>query len=1061
MTFYDVLDQVVALLQRQGRVSYRALKREFALDNDYVEDLKEELIGAKQLATDEDGRFLVWTGAQEPVVAPSSFSPPQSLAPPTALPPSEAERRQLTVMFCDVVGSTALSEQLDPEDLREVVRAYHQTCATVIQRYEGHTAQHLGDGLLVYFGYPAAHEDDAHRAVRAALGIVKAMQHLSVPTVALPYPLQVRIGVHTGLVVIGEIGGSEKHEVLALGETPNLAARLQGLAAPDTVVMSSATYRLSEGFFTCRSLGLSLVKGISAPIDVYQVLEESGLQSRFEVAVGAGLTPLVGRAEELALLQQRWEQAKAGTGQVVLLSGEPGIGKSRLVQTLKEEVSAEGAIRLEFRCSPYHQNSAFSPILDHLQRFLQFAPHDSPQDKLAKLAQRLAAYRFPQVDTLPLMAALLSLPHPEGSAPLTLSPQKQKQKTQDALVTWLVEEAEHAAVYCVWEDVHWIDPSTLDVLTLLLAQAPTSRLLTVLTFRPEFTPPWRPHSYITQLTLTRLGRVQVEALVERVTGGKPLPAEVVQQIVTKTDGVPLFVEELTKMVVESGLVAAVGDHYELSAQLPPLAIPSTLQDSLMARLDRLAPVRKVAQLGATLGREFSYELLQAVAAVDEDALQKGLRQLVEAELVYQRGVPPRATYIFKHALIQDAAYHSLLKSTRQQYHQQIAHMLEARFPEIKEQQPELVAHHYTEAGLIEQALPYWRQAGERATRRSAYVEAIHHLTRGLEVLQALADTPERATQELTLQLTLREALVTVKGYASPEVQHTALRAQTLCQQLGDTPQHVEVLLWVCAVHYALAEHHRAREVAEQCLSLAHRVPDAPHVSVHNHLGMTLYSRGEFPLAYDALKQALLLYDPPKHSPFAFPTPQDFRMACLSYAAWVLWYLGYPEQALQSSQEAVTWAVGLSHPFSLAYAWVCAAAFHTLRREKNLTCERAEAALTLATEQGFPVWAAYGTILRGWALAVQGQGEAGRAQLHRGMAACRIMGIEFFRSQCLAWLAEAYEKEGQIEEGLQVLAEALAVVEKTGERFYEAELYRLKGELLLAQQNNIPRNKNQQ
>jgi class 3 adenylate cyclase len=715
--------------------------------------------------------------------------------PTTAPPPApEAERRQLTVMFCDLVGSTPLAEKLDPEDLRQVILAYQQVCAEAIRRFDGYLARYVGDGLLVYFGYPQAHEDDAQRAVRAGLGIVAALPELNTrlrPLVGAQHaaPLQIRIGIHTGLVVVGDMGGGGYRDPLAIvGETPNIAARLQGLAEPDTVVISEATARLVQGLFECHDRGPQALQGVSTPVPVYRVLRESEAQSRFEASVRTGLTPLVGREEELGLLRRRWEQAKAGEGQAVLLSGEPGIGKSRLVQTLKEHAGAEGATRIEFRCSPYHQNSAFYPIIEHLQRFLQFAPHDTPQAKLGKLQQALARYRFPQADTLSLLAALLSLPHPEGDPPLTLSPQKQKQRTQEALVAWITEEAERATVYCAWEDLHWADPSTLEVLTLFLDQVPTARVLAPLTFRPEFLPPWGNRSHLSQLTLSRLGRGQVEAMVERVTGGKALPAQVVQQIVTKTDGVPLFVEELTKTVVESGLLTAVDDHYELSGPLPPLAIPSTLHASLLARLDRLSTVREIAQLGATIGREFSYVLLQAVSPLDEATLQQGLKQLVEAELVYQRGLPPQASYLFKHALIQDAAYQALLKSTRQQYHRQIAQVLEGRFPETVETQPELVAHHYTEAGLIAQAIPYWQRAGEHASERPAYKEAISHLMKGLGLLDTLPDLPERVQQELTLQLALSSALIAVKGYTAPEVEKIVLRIQKLCQQLEETPQ---------------------------------------------------------------------------------------------------------------------------------------------------------------------------------------------------------------------------------------------------------------------------------
>lgn len=682
MTFPELLVQVRELLQSKGRVSYRALKLQFNIDDEYLNGLKDELIEAERIAADEDGKVLVWVGAAP--VPSSEFqvsSSTQPLAPRTQdlgtprpmlhAPRVEAERRQLTVMFCDLVGSTALSAQLDPEELREVIRDYQQTSATVIERFGGHIAQYLGDGLLVYFGYPVAHEDDAARAVRAGLAIIQTLRRISSPSpsqgegwgegsaVAEVHPppppppplprgareLKVRIGIHTGLVVVGEMGGSQRQEQLALGETPNIAARVQGTAQPDEVLISAATYHLVEGLFECEDRGQPDLKGIATPLTLYRVVTESQAQGRFEVTARKGLTPLIGREHELGLLRERWARVKEGEGQVVLLSGEPGIGKSRLVQELKDTVTHEGAVRIEFRCSPYHQHSAFYPILDHLQRLLQFAPEDTPQTKLSKLRQALAQYRFPQTDTLALLAALLSLPHPDDAPPITVSPQKQKEKTQAAFVAWVVEEAERQAAYLVWEDLHWLDPSSLEVLTLVLQQVPTSRMLVVLTYRPEFTPPWRPRAHSTQLTLNRLGRQQVTAMVNQVTATAVLSAEVIQQIVSRTDGVPLFVEELTKTVVES--VGSIGSIES--------AIPATLQDSLMARLDRLGPAKEIAQVGATIGREFDYALLQTVSSLHEEALQQGLQQLVEAELVYQSGVLPQARYLFKHALVQDTA----------------------------------------------------------------------------------------------------------------------------------------------------------------------------------------------------------------------------------------------------------------------------------------------------------------------------------------------------------------------------------------------------------------------
>jgi predicted ATPase/class 3 adenylate cyclase len=1060
MTFDEVLDQVRELLQRRGRVTYRSLKRRFDLDDEYLEDLKGELIRAERVAAEEDGDVLVWTGPSPGSSSTMHVSGSQpsvsSPQPPASSPqPSNArrqtldasgERRQLTVMFIDLVGSTTLSQQLDPEDYHGRVVAYQAACRQVIARYKGYVAQYLGDGVLVYFGYPAAHEDDAVRAVRSGLEIVTAVGQL-----AYTPPLQVRIGIHTGPVVVGEIGAGEHTERLALGETPNIAARVQGTANPDDVVISAATYRLVEGLFECKDRGQPELKGVATPLTLYRVSKESEAHSRFEVVVRKGLTPLIGREHEYGLLRERWQRVKDGAGQVVLLSGEPGIGKSRLMQEFKERLAHEGVTRIEFHCSPYHQNSALYPIIDHLQRLLQFAREDTSTVKLEKLQHTLSHYRFPEADTVPLLAALLSLPHPEGSPPLSGSPQKQKEKTQAALVAWLVEEAEKAAVYCTWEDLHWADPSTLEVLDLIIDQVPTVRLYVLLTFRPEFTSPWGNRSHLSQLTLSRLGPQQVEAMVERVTDGKALPVDVLQQIVSKTDGVPLFVEELTKSVLES-----IGAHSR--APLQALAIPATLQDSLMTRLDRLGTAKEIAQLGATIGRDFSYELLHLVSPVNEESLQQGLKQLVEAELVYQRGLLPQAQYLFKHALVQDTAYQSLLKSKRQQYHQQIAHILEAQFLDTKERQPELLAHHYTEAGLIEQAIPYWQQAGQKAVARSANVEAVAHLTRGLEVLKTLPDTPERVQQELTLQLVLSNALFAVKGYAAPDVEKAMTRARELCQQLGETPQLFPVLWRLVVFYFNRGEVRTAHELAEQMMRLAQSVQDQYLLSwAHKALGWTWYFLGELTSTRMHAEQAIALYDPQKHPP-SIVGMEDPRLDCLSYAAWTLWQLGYPDQALTKSQEAVALAKGLSRPFSLALALGFAAWFHSFRRAEQLAREQAEAVITLSTEQGFPYWLANGTMVRGGALTEQGEVEEGIAQIQKGLAAFRSIGAEVGRIWSLAMLAEAHGKVGQVGEGLAVLAEALDLVDKTGERVKEAELYRLKGELTLQAQIQGPTSK---
>jgi predicted ATPase/class 3 adenylate cyclase len=956
-------------------------------------------------------------------------------------------------MFCDLVDSTALASQLDPEDLREVVRAYQDTCAAVIQRFDGHIAQYLGDGLLVYFGYPQAHEDDAQHAVHTGLGIVAALETLNHRLGQRPGAhLAVRVGIHTGLVVVGEMGGGGRQEQLALGDTPNIAARLQGLAAPDTVVISAATQRLIQGYFTCQALGPQTLKGVATPLQVHQVVRPTEVQQRFDIAVARGLTPLVGREHEVGLLRDRWAQVQAGRGHIVVLSGEAGIGKSRLVQVVKDEMTGTAALRIEYRCSPEHQHSALSPVIAHLERVLAWRPDETPADRLRKLEEAVRPYPLSLGEVVPLLAALLSLPLPEERyLPLTLTPQRQKQKTLEALLTWLLALTEHQPVLFIVEDLHWIDPSTLEFLTLLVDQGPTARLLTLLTCRPEFQPPWGLRTHLTPMALQRLPQSQVEAMITQVTGGKALPPVVLQQVVTKTDGVPLFVEELTKTVLESGLLQESQEHYELTGPLPPMAIPATLHDSLMARLDRLATVKAVAQLGAVLGRTFAYEVLQAVTPLDEASLQQALARLVDAELLYQRGIPPQATYLFKHALIQDAAYQSLLKSTRQQYHQRIAQVLETRFPAAVETQPELVAQHYTAAGCAEQAVPYWQRAGQQASDRSAHLEAISHCTTGIELLKTLPETPQRTQQALTLHIALGAALQVTKGLAAPEVEHAYSQARALCQQVGETPALVPVLFGLCRVYVTRPQLHTARELGDTLLRLAHQAHDpALAVVAHYALGMTWFCLGALPAARQYLEEGIARYTPDQRRALAFRMGQDLGVICRVLAALPLWLLGYPAQALARLHEALGLAHELSHPHSLAFALVWAANVAQFRRDVPAAHEHAEAAVALATEQGFPLWGALVTSCRGWALAMQGQGEAGMAQVRQGIAAYRATGAAVHVPYLCTMLAEISAHLGYTEDGLQALVEAHTLVEQHENRWWEAEVHRLRGVLLLRQ-----------
>ena len=1016
---------------------------------------------------DECGTPLLARPVGETAAVPSAQSKPEPYQRNRPLVPdplpAPTGRRQLTVMFCDIVESMVLTGQLDPEEWRDIVRTYQATCASVIQRFGGHIAQYLGDGILVYFGYPIAHEDAAVRAVKTGLGILAQLNHMnsqlrqtghrpSLRPGAKDAPrIRLRIGIHTGQVVVGDMGAGERHEHLALGETPNIAARLQAVAKANTVVMSAVVYRLVEGFFECQTLGPHALKGKTTPISVYQVMGEEGVQSRFEVALETGLSPLVGRTEELAFLRQRWETARVREGQVVLLGGEPGIGKSRLVQELKEQVARAGEARREFRCSSYARNTAFYSVIDHLQRWLQFQGDEPEEEKFRRLETALEGYRHLPEESVALFASLLSLPLPERFAPLGLSPERQRQKTQEALVAWLAEESEGRPLLIVWEDLHWVDPSTLDLVQMLIERVAPLHLFVLLVFRSsEFTPPWPPRPPVYLLTLSRLERRPVEDLIAHVAQGQQLPQHLVEHIVAQTDGVPLFVEELTKTIIEAG----VPENGEGGA---PSAIPATLQDSLMARLDQLSSIaRDVVQIGAVLGRAFSYALIRAVWPSDEQRLARGLAQLMEAELIFQKGMLPQTRWVFKHALLQDTAYQSVLKSKRQQIHHQVADVLVKQFSDIRHHQPELVAHHYTEAGLLDQAIGFWQYAGEQAVQRSAHREGIGHFLKGLALLSELPETPDRTHRELIIQTRLGPSLMATKGYAAPEVERAYARAQELCQQLGETPHSFQVLRGLWVVHEMRAELKTARKLGEQLLALAQHLDDPDLlIEVHRALGNTLLWIGEFAHAREHLQKAIALHDPEQHQALAFQYGTDPRTVCLLYETLALWVLGYPEQALQKSREALARAEegAHQHSLSLAAALNWTGLLHQLRGEAEVTYERAVAGIALAQQCGFPDWEMIGTIFRDWAAAAQSHNEAPVEQLQKMITAWCATGAELLRPYFLGLLAEQYGKIGRSEKGLALLDEALAVVNTSAERFSEAELYRLRGELLLVRDVN--------
>ena len=732
-------------------------------------------------------------------------------------PASQAERRQITVMFCDMVGSTALSKELDPEELREVMARYQKAVGAVVERYGGHVAQYLGDGVMAYFGWPRAHEDSAHRAVRAGLDCVEAVQAL-----AGSVALAVRIGISSGPVVVGETGGGDPSVAkAAVGETPNRASRIQDLAEANSVVIGPNTRRLIGGAFDLEPLGAQIFKGMAAPIEVHRVIALTDTISRFEArARGSNLTPFVGRDPEITLLMERWALAREGDGQVVLLSGEPGIGKSRIAQVLLERLADEPYTLLRYQCSPYHANSAFHPLISQIGHVARFTRDDDAEAKLDKLEAVIAEGTGEPEKAAPLIAAMMSLPT-DRYAPQEMSPQEQKELTIAALVDQVLGIASRQPTLMLLEDVHWIDPTTLEAVGPVIDRIQDANVLLLITYRPEFHPPWSGYGHITTLMLSRLPRRQGQALVANVTGGKPLPAEVLSQIVAKTDGVPLFVEELTKAVLESGDVEEGEESWRLTGPFSGVAIPATLHDSLMARLDRLAPVKEVAQIGACIGREFPHELIAALSPLADNELRDALDQLCDSELIYRRGTPPEASYAFKHALVQDAAYQSLLKSRRQAYHARIAALLEERFPGTVENEPEILAHHFSEAGESEQATDYWLRAGRRAAARVAYWEAAAHLRRGLELVgDAWRHDDAWRRKALALQVALGPALIATEGYLAPETERCYDQARALCESLDDPAELFPVLYGLWVIHFIRAELDETRRIAEDFLQRA-------------------------------------------------------------------------------------------------------------------------------------------------------------------------------------------------------------------------------------------------
>ncbi len=970
-------------------------------------------------------------------------TPPTELVHPSAQAATgEAERRQLTVMFCDLVGSTALSGRMDPEEFREVIAAYQSAATTAIEQYDGYVARYMGDGLLVYFGYPQAHEDDAERAVRAGLGIVDCVGQLEFRD---DIALEVRIGIATGLVVAGDIvgeGASEERAVL--GDTPNLAARLQGVAPPNDVVIAETTQHLVAGRFVLDSLGKQSFKGVSEPVTTYRVLGESGAPSRFEAAAERGLIPLIGRDPEIGLLVDRWARAEGGEAQLVLLSGEAGIGKSRIVMSFRERIQNEPHNRVLYYSSPFHRNSALYPAVDQLERALRFSRDDSSTTKLDKLERMLNTLGLEAEETAPPLASLLSLSTEGRYAPLELAPEQLKAKILQALVTAIEVMSVQQPVLMVVEDAHWIDPSTIELLSLVIDRLPSARLLLLIAYRPEFEPPWIGHAHATTHALSRLGERDTAAIVTEVTGGKHLPAEVLNQIIAKTDGVPLYVEELTKTVVESGLMRLEGDDYVLTGPLPPLAIPASLQDSLMARLDRLGAAKNVAQLAAVLGRTFGPELLGVVSPLSESDLDDALRSLVQAELLYRRGIAPEITYEFKHALVQDAAYQSLLKSTRHDYHQRIAQALEEQFPQIAQGEPELLAHHALQGEDWDKAVTYFHQAGTKAAGRSAYREAVTCFEQALTALTHLPQSREVLDEGIDLRLELRNSL-------HPLGEHQRLfdhlcEAEPLAEQIGDQRR----LGWISAymaTYYAMSgDPHHAIQSGERALAIAETLGEFPlQVGANFRLGLAYltsdYHRsGEyFKRNVESLQGELLR----ERFGEAGPASALSRL----WLVVVLAELGEFVEGVTRGEEALQIAKSVDQPWSIIGANYSVGTLHLRKGDLDKAIPVLEHALQLS--QTHPLfWLPWIASTLGYAYALVGRASEALPLLQDGIEKAASKRQWRYYPLQLAYLSEAFRLSDRMDDALRLATQALDSARDYKARGQEAWAHWNIGELAL-------------
>ncbi len=1014
---------------RSNEIDGEILQR---LSSDDLKDIGVAPLGHRKKLLDAIAALVTTPGS-------SSATP---VAPTTH--PREAERRQLTVMFVDLVGSTALSARLDPEDMRELMRSYQNMVAGEIARFEGHVAQFLGDGVLAYFGWPRAHEDEAERAVRAALAVTAATARLFTPSAD---KLQTRIGIATGHVVVGDLigeGAGQRHAVV--GETPNLAARLQAMAEPGTVVIANSTRHLLGDLFMLHDLGLQDCKGLTAPTRAFAVLGEHELETRFAARHAGGIAPIVGRDQELGLLIERWNQAKAGEGQVILLSGEAGIGKSRIAEAVVDAVQDETHYLLRYQCSPYHTDSALYPVIQQLAHAAGFTANDSPDQSLDRLEALLAKATDAWREEAPLLAAMLGIDGTARYGASTLTPQQQRSRTLAALVDQLDGLARRKPVLWVFEDVHWIDPTTLELIELTLDRVQGMRVLALITMRPSFVAPFANHPVVTRLALNRLGRTATQAIVDRITGGKPLPEALLDEIAARTDGVPLFVEEMTKAVIESGLLREEGNAYHLDAPLSALAIPTTLHDSLMARLDRLHPLKEVAQTAAVIGRSFDHRSIAALTALPEAELADAMQRLVEAELIFRRGTPPEASYLFKHALVRDAAYESLLKAKRIALHGRLLEILEAR----GDAAPEIMAQHAETAGQTVKAIDYWRRAGEHALQRSANLEASRHFSQGIELIKSLPASPERDRKEFRLYLGLGPAIRALKGHSASETAQAFSRARDLIDADTDLAEQMSVLYGLWGVTMAGSAHAEGCVVASQALELVAQTSDADtRALAHRMLGETLWAMGDLPQARHYLERAIDLCDDNPAIASHVRFGMDNRVA-LIFLAWSLAIMGYPLQAREAEERLLAHSARVGHSLTIAWAQIGALLLAEWHRDPCALNECADKLMAYCTEHRIGLGSEFGRIGQGLAQCWRGNPASAIDAVRRALIELEVGHVLFLRPMHLGFLAVMHACNGEREVALAVLDEAIALADTTEERFFEPELHRQRGELLMGQ-----------